>query len=92
MVMSGTYAYDSQSVMWQLASHAEEEAKALRCKGAKALKKKPVENTMARSNSANFSGDFRNQVSGYPVYDRKLLESIIRKGGQVTLIGDAAHL
>jgi 2-polyprenyl-6-methoxyphenol hydroxylase-like FAD-dependent oxidoreductase len=31
------------------------------------------------------------QVSGYPVYDRKLLESIIRKGGPVTLIGDAAH-
>ena len=32
------------------------------------------------------------QVSGYPVYDRKLLESeLLEKGGPVTLIGDAAH-
>ena len=32
------------------------------------------------------------QVSGYPVYDRALLESeLLEKGAQVTLIGDAAH-
>ena len=32
------------------------------------------------------------QVSGYPVYDRELLNSeLMDKGGQVTLIGDAAH-
>lgn len=32
------------------------------------------------------------QVSGYPVYDRELLtEGLLKKGGQVALIGDAAH-
>ena len=32
------------------------------------------------------------QITGYPVYDRALLEpELLEKGSQVTLIGDAAH-
>jgi salicylate hydroxylase len=32
------------------------------------------------------------QITGYPVYDRALLEpEMLEKGNQVTLIGDAAH-
>ena len=34
----------------------------------------------------------KDQVSGYPVYDRALLEpELLEKGAKVTLIGDAAH-
>jgi 2-polyprenyl-6-methoxyphenol hydroxylase-like FAD-dependent oxidoreductase len=44
---------------------------------------------VARSYSQILAATLEAQVSGYPVYDRKLLESIIRKGGPVTLIGDA---
>jgi 2-polyprenyl-6-methoxyphenol hydroxylase-like FAD-dependent oxidoreductase len=32
------------------------------------------------------------QISGYPVYDRELLQSdLLKNAGSVTLIGDAAH-
>ena len=32
------------------------------------------------------------QISGYPVYDRELLKSdLLKKGKNITLIGDAAH-
>jgi hypothetical protein len=45
---------------------------------------------VARSYSQILAATLEAQVSGYPVYDRKLLESVIKKGGPVTLIGDAA--
>jgi 2-polyprenyl-6-methoxyphenol hydroxylase-like FAD-dependent oxidoreductase len=46
---------------------------------------------VARSYSQILAATLEAQVSGYPVYDRKLLESELEKGGPVTLIGDAAH-
>jgi 2-polyprenyl-6-methoxyphenol hydroxylase-like FAD-dependent oxidoreductase len=47
---------------------------------------------VARSYSQILAATLEAQVSGYPVYDRKLLESeLLEKGGPVTLIGDAAH-
>jgi hypothetical protein len=45
---------------------------------------------MARSNSANFSGD-SNRKFAYPVYDRELLDKELLEKNEITLIGDAAH-
>ncbi len=86
--------YASNSVMWQLSfPMPENEASSLSAQGAKALKEEarrrcqwhdPIPQILAATLDA--------QVSGYPVYDRALLEpELLEKGGQVTLIGDAAH-
>lgn len=86
--------YTSDSVMWQLSfPMPENEAKALSAQGAEALKKEackrtqwhdPIPQILAATKEA--------QISGYPVYDRELLESeLLENAGQVTLIGDAAH-
>ncbi len=82
------------SVMWQLSfPMAEEEAIALSARGALALKEEacrrtqwhqPIPEILLATEVA--------QVSGYPVYDRKLLDKASTvKWGQATLIGDAAH-
>ena len=86
--------YASDSVMWQLSfPMSEKEARALSAQGAHALKIEacrrcqwhaPIPQILAATLEA--------QVSGYPVYDRALLEpEWLEKGTQVTLIGDAAH-
>jgi salicylate hydroxylase len=86
--------YTSNSVMWQLSfPMPEEEAKALSAQGVQALKAEacrrcqwhdPIPQILAATLEA--------QVSGYPVYDRALLEpALLDKAYQVTLIGDAAH-
>jgi len=86
--------FSSDSVMWQLSfPMPEEEAKALSAQGVEALKAEacrrcqwhdPIPQILAATQE--------NQVSGYPVYDRALLEAdLLEKQGQVTLIGDAAH-
>lgn len=86
--------YTSDSVMWQLSfPMPETEAKALSTLGAKALKEEacsraqwhhPIPQILATTHEA--------QITGYPVYDRKLLKpEFLQKEGQITLIGDAAH-
>jgi 2-polyprenyl-6-methoxyphenol hydroxylase-like FAD-dependent oxidoreductase len=86
--------YDSKSIMWQLSfPMLEEDAKKLSSKGPQALKEEachrtqwhdPIPQIMAATSAA--------QVSGYPVYDRALLDPIVlKKAAQITLIGDAAH-
>jgi 2-polyprenyl-6-methoxyphenol hydroxylase-like FAD-dependent oxidoreductase len=86
--------YTSDSVMWQLSfPMPEQEAAALSAQGAQALKEEacrrtqwhdPIPQILAATQEA--------QVSGYPVYDRELLDSeLLKKGRQITLIGDAAH-
>lgn len=86
--------YTSDSVMWQLSFPMQEkEAKELSAKGPQALKEEacrrtqwhdPIPQILAATQAA--------QISGYPVYDRELLKvELLEKGGQVTLIGDAAH-
>jgi 2-polyprenyl-6-methoxyphenol hydroxylase-like FAD-dependent oxidoreductase len=86
--------YSSDSVMWQLSfPMPEKEAKALSVQGAQALKEEasrrtqwhdPIPQILAATPEA--------QISGYPVYDRELLNSkMLEKRRQVTLIGDAAH-
>jgi 2-polyprenyl-6-methoxyphenol hydroxylase-like FAD-dependent oxidoreductase len=46
---------------------------------------------MARPHSAILAATLEAQVSGYPVYDRELLDSELLAKGGPTLIGDAAH-
>jgi 2-polyprenyl-6-methoxyphenol hydroxylase-like FAD-dependent oxidoreductase len=86
--------YDANSVMWQLSFPMnEDEAKALSAKGASALKEEacrriqwhePIPSILAATPEAN--------ISGYPVYDRELLQAEWMKDtGPITLIGDAAH-
>lgn len=86
--------FTSDSVMWQLSfPMPEEEAKALSAQGSQALKEEacrrtlwhdPIPQILAATQEA--------QISGYPVYDRELLQpELLEQFGQVTLIGDAAH-
>ncbi len=86
--------YTSNSVMWQLSfPMSEKEAKSLSAKGPQALKEEayrrcqwhePIPKILTATQEA--------LISGYPVYDRALLDSeLLEQGAQVTLIGDAAH-
>jgi 2-polyprenyl-6-methoxyphenol hydroxylase-like FAD-dependent oxidoreductase len=86
--------YDSKSVMWQLSfPMSEEEAKNLSAQGPKALKEESCRRTQWHDPIPQIlAATLETQVSGYPVYDRKLLESeLLEKARLVTLIGDAAH-
>lgn len=86
--------FSSDEVMWQFSFPVpEEEAKALHNKGTKALKEEayrrmqwhvPVPQIIAATKEAD--------ITGYPVYDRELLQpELLQKGKHITLIGDAAH-
>ena len=86
--------YTTDSIMWQLSfSLSETEAKALSNKGPKELKNeasrrtqwhKPIPQVLKATSEAN--------ISGYPVYDRELLNSEAMENlGEISLIGDAAH-
>ena len=86
--------FTSDSVMWQLSFPMQEkDAKALSAKGAKALKDEACRRCQWHNPIPQIlSATLETQVSGYPVYDRALLDSaLLAKGSQVTLIGDAAH-
>ena len=86
--------YDAESVMWQLSfPMSEEDAKTISAKGTSALKEEacnriqwhtPIPEILAATEVVN--------ISGYPVYDRELLNpEWLEKAGPITLIGDAAH-
>jgi len=86
--------YTSDSVMWQLSfPMPEKEAKALSAQGAQALKEEACRRTQWHDPIPQIlEATLVAQVSGYPVYDRELLDSeLLEKSGQITLIGDAAH-
>lgn len=86
--------YTSDSVMWQLSfPMSEKEAKALSAKGPQALKEEACRRTQWHDPIPQIlAATLEAQISGYPVYDRELLQSEwLQKGGKVTLIGDAAH-
>jgi 2-polyprenyl-6-methoxyphenol hydroxylase-like FAD-dependent oxidoreductase len=86
--------YDSESVMWQLSfPMPEEDAKALSAQGAKALKEEACRRTQWHDPIPQIlAATLESQVSGYPVYDRELLDKeLLEKNAQITLIGDAAH-
>jgi 2-polyprenyl-6-methoxyphenol hydroxylase-like FAD-dependent oxidoreductase len=86
--------YSSDSVMWQLSfPMPEEEAKALSAKGVQALKEEAMRRTPWHAPIPQIlSATDASLVSGYPVYDRALLEpQWLTQAGKATLIGDAAH-
>ncbi|MFE3868361.1 FAD-dependent oxidoreductase [Flavobacterium sp. LS2P90] len=86
--------YTSDSVMWQLSfPMPEKEAKALSAQGPQALKEEACRRTQWHDPIPQIlAATLETQISGYPVYDRELLQSeLLEKGEQVTLIGDAAH-
>jgi 2-polyprenyl-6-methoxyphenol hydroxylase-like FAD-dependent oxidoreductase len=86
--------YTSDSVMWQLSFPlSENEAKSLSAQGPQALKEEACRRTQWHDPIPQIlAATLEGQISGYPVYDRELLTlELLEKGGQVTLIGDAAH-
>jgi 2-polyprenyl-6-methoxyphenol hydroxylase-like FAD-dependent oxidoreductase len=86
--------FTSDSVMWQLSfPMPEAEAKLLSAKGPQALKEEACRRTQWHDPIPQIlTATQEAQISGYPVYDRELLTTeLLNKGGQVTLIGDAAH-
>jgi len=86
--------YDSDSIMWQLSFPiSEDEAKELSAKGPKALKEEACRRTQWHAPIPQIlTATLEAQISGYPVYDRKLLTSeLLETGKNTTLIGDAAH-
>jgi 2-polyprenyl-6-methoxyphenol hydroxylase-like FAD-dependent oxidoreductase len=86
--------FTSDSVMWQLSfPMSEKEAKALSAQGPQALKEEACRRTQWHDPIPQIlAATLEAQVSGYPVYDRELLQAeLLEKSGQLTLIGDAAH-
>lgn len=86
--------YTSDSVMWQLSfPMSEKEAKDLAAQGPQALKEEACRRTQWHHPIPQIvSATLESHISGYPVYDRQLLQpELLEKAGAVTLIGDAAH-
>ena len=86
--------YTADSIMWQLSfPMPESEAKALSALGPQALKQEASRRTLWHEPIPQIvAATLEAQISGYPVYDRELLDAqLLDKAGQVTLIGDAAH-
>ena len=86
--------YSSDSIMWQLSFPMEEqEARALSAQGPQALKEEACRRTQWHDPIPQIlEATLEACISGYPVYDRESLDpGLLKKGKQVTLIGDAAH-
>lgn len=86
--------YDADSVMWQLSfPMPEDQAKALSAQGVVALKEEACRRTQWHDPIPQIlAATSVTHVSGYPVYDRALLEpELLANAKNVTLIGDAAH-
>lgn len=86
--------FDAESVMWQLSfPMSEEEAKILSSKGSEALKTEAIQRTQWHAPIPQImEATLASQISGYPVYDRELLNpELLKNTEKATLIGDAAH-
>ena len=86
--------YDSESVMWQLSfPMTENQAINLSAKGQKSLKEEAILRCQWHAPIPEIlKATSVNQISGYPAYDRELLDSdLLLNAGNSTLIGDAAH-
>jgi 2-polyprenyl-6-methoxyphenol hydroxylase-like FAD-dependent oxidoreductase len=86
--------YDTNSIMWQLSfPMAEKTAKKLSLQGAEALKEEACQRTQWHSPIPEIIATTSTQkISGYPVYDRDLLnKEHLEKRKKITLLGDAAH-
>lgn len=86
--------YDQDTVMWQLSFPIlEEDAKILSAKGPQALKEEARRRTQWHTPIPQIvAATLEAQISGYPVYDRTLLQSeLLDSAKRATIIGDAAH-
>ncbi|WP_177766376.1 FAD-dependent monooxygenase [Flavobacterium sp. I3-2] len=86
--------YANDSVMWQLSFPIKEsEAIVLSKKGKFVLKKEAIKRTDWHSPIPEIvSATDENLITGYPVYDREILENELSEIDKpITLIGDAAH-
>lgn len=86
--------YDKESIMWQFSFPiSEDEAKALSKKGAEKLKIEVAKRTQWHTPIPQIiKATTTKNITGYPVYDRNLLEQdLLKNVGPITLIGDAAH-
>jgi 2-polyprenyl-6-methoxyphenol hydroxylase-like FAD-dependent oxidoreductase len=86
--------FNSNSIMWQFSFPVlEEEAISLSTLGRKALKKEAFKRAQWHSPVPQIiEATPESEISGYPVFDRDLLNSeLLKKENKVTLIGDAAH-
>jgi len=86
--------YDKNAVMWQLSFPIKEDvAKKLRVLGPKKLKEMALERTQWHSPIPEIiAATELEKISGYPVYDRALLDpKSLQKHEKITLLGDAAH-
>jgi len=86
--------FNTDSVMWQLSfPMLEQDAKALSAQGNEALKKEAIKRTNWHHPIPQIvAATLEAQVSGYPVYDRTLLQAdLLAQSEHLTLIGDAAH-
>lgn len=88
-------SYDKDTVMWQLSfPMSETDAKKLSAQGAKAMKQEGLQRLREWHSPIPemLSATRESDITGYPVYDRKLLDiKLLKQAGNVTLIGDAAH-
>ena len=86
--------FTKESVMWQLSfPMTEEDAKALSAQGTAALKVEACKRTQWHSPVPQIlSATSEEHITGYPVYDRDLLDpTLLLKSKHITLLGDAAH-
>jgi len=86
--------YDSDSIMWQLSFPMSEEAAIkLSAQGPEELKQEAVRRTPWHEPiPAILKATRADLISGYPVYDRAILEpELLEEAGPITLLGDAAH-
>jgi len=86
--------YASDAIMWQLSfPMLEQDAKDLSAKGSHALKEEAIKRCQWHEPiPLILASTLETKVSGYPVYDRVLLDAkLLQKNDKITLIGDAAH-
>jgi 2-polyprenyl-6-methoxyphenol hydroxylase-like FAD-dependent oxidoreductase len=86
--------FTSDSVMWQLSfPMTETEAQILSKQGLQALKDEAIKRCQWHQPIPQIlNATHIDQISGYPVYDRALMDAgLLAKADNVTLIGDAAH-
>lgn len=86
--------YDKESIMWQFSFPInEDDAKNLSKKGSEELKIEVEKRTQWHNPIPQIiAATEANKITGYPVYDRPLLNvELLENVGPITLIGDAAH-
>ena len=86
--------YDKDTVMWQLSFPMSEiDAKKLSKSGPGAMKKESLRRLQKWHSPVPqiLGATLESKITGYPVYDREVLNSTLLHEEGVTLIGDAAH-